>query len=59
MPSYIRNYLMRRQSEKYMITPIKTLNFTTKIKIVLKTYLFINLRDMKYFSDGTDTERIR
>ena len=50
---------MRRQSEKYMITPIKTLNFTTKIKIVLKTYLFINLRDMKYFSDGTDTERIR
>ena len=40
---------MRRQSEKYMIIPIKALNFTMKIKIVLQTYLFINLRDINIF----------
>ena len=39
---------MRRQSEKY-IMPIKALNFTMKIKIVLQTYLFINLRDINIF----------
>ena len=38
---------MRRQSEKYMIMPIKA--FTMKIKIVLQTYLFINLRDINIF----------